>query len=90
MSGQPGLVFQLYFSRQRVAPWALDTFLSKSQDGCCMARATGMSLLDADSLGATHGLWLCDFSWDEVLEAVVLLSREQQGCGKQWFSPSQK
>lgn len=57
-----GLVFQLYFSRRRVAPWPLDTFLSKSQDGCCMARATGMSSLGTDTLGAMHGLWLCDFS----------------------------
>lgn len=55
---------------------------------CCMARATGMSLLDTDTLGATHELWLCDFSWDEVLGAVVLLSWEQQGCRKQQFSPS--
>lgn len=47
-----------------------------------------MSPLGTDTLGATHGLWLCDFSWDEALAAVVLLSGEQQGRRKQWFSPS--
>lgn len=48
----------------------------------------GENLLDTDSLGDTHGLWLCDFSWYEVLGAEVLFSWEQQGCRKQWFSPS--
>lgn len=37
--------------------------------------------------GAGHELRLCDFSWDEVLGAMVV-SQEQQEFRKQWFSHS--
>lgn len=52
-----------------------------------MVRATGMSFLDTGTLGATWGLWLCDFCWYEILGALGQLSWEQQGCQKEWFPP---